>query len=63
MVPRSEFTREGLRALRRSFQRLLHRKYFRLLIRGGLYVIEAKYGDKGWNIHIHALMGERSRTT
>ena len=55
-TPKETLTSDRLRELRRAFQRLLHRKYFRDRIRGGLYVIEVKRGAMGWNLHLHALI-------
>ncbi len=49
-------TREAVSAIRSAFQRLLHRKYFCKRIRGGLYVIEIRFGETGWNVHLHALI-------
>ena len=46
--------------IRRYFTRLRHRKLFRSAWRGGIYTIEFTYtGDKGWHIHIHALIDGR----
>lgn len=43
--------------VRRYFTRLRHRKLFRAAWRGGVYGIEFTWtGDKGWHIHIHALI-------
>lgn len=43
--------------VRRSFTRLRHRRLFKTAWRGGIYTIEFTYtGDKGWHIHIHALI-------
>lgn len=53
---RGALTREAVNAIRSAFQRLLHRKYFCTRIRGGLYVIEIKFGETGWNVHLHALI-------
>jgi hypothetical protein len=39
-----------------AFQRLLHRRSFAPRIRGGIYIIEIKYRESGWNIHLHALI-------
>lgn len=55
-VAREELASGIVRTLRQCFQRLLHRKYFRDRIRGGLYVIELKCTGRGWNVHIHALI-------
>lgn len=55
-VTRETLTVDVIRDLRGAFRRLLHRRYFRERVRGGLYVIEAKVNSKGWNVHLHALI-------
>jgi hypothetical protein len=55
-VTQEALTRETVSTIRSAFQRLLHRSYFRERILGGLYVIEIKLGEAGWNIHLHALI-------
>lgn len=43
--------------LRSCFNRLRHRKIFKQSWRGGVYAIEYTYDkNKGWHIHIHALI-------
>jgi len=43
--------------VRRYFTRLRHRQLFKAAWRGGVYGIEFTWtGDKGWHIHIHALI-------
>lgn len=48
--------REDIKLLRRQFNRLMRRKYYRKRIKGGLYVIQLKNIGNGWNLHIHALI-------
>lgn len=55
-IPSESLSRERLCDLRKAFQRLLHRRYFRERIRGGLYILEVKHGALGWNVHLHALI-------
>ncbi|GAI61212.1 unnamed protein product, partial [marine sediment metagenome] len=43
--------------VRQYFTRLRHRQLFKAAWRGGVYGIEFTWtGDKGWHIHIHALI-------
>lgn len=56
MKNKPDLKREYIRALRGQFTRLLHRKYYKERITGGLYVIELKNKGNGWNIHLHALI-------
>jgi len=56
MKNKPELKREYIKAIRGQFTRLLHRKYYKERIIGGLYVIELKNKGNGWNIHIHALI-------
>jgi hypothetical protein len=49
--------KKGLAHIKKSFKKFLRTKYIRERIKGGLYVIETKHTlDKGWNIHIHAII-------
>jgi hypothetical protein len=47
---------EGIAHVKKSFSKFLRLKYIRERVKAGLYVIESKKGDKGWNVHIHAII-------
>lgn len=47
---------EGFKDIRKSFNKFVRRKYIKERIKAGFYVIEAKETEKGWNIHIHAVL-------
>jgi hypothetical protein len=49
----------GLNHIRKSFSKFLRTKYIKERIKAGFYVIETKKLDKGWNIHIHAIIFSR----
>ena len=47
----------GVSKIRRAFVKLLHRKYYKKLVDGGLYHIEVTLDSEGlWHIHIHAII-------
>jgi len=56
MKNKPDLKREYIKTLRAQFTKLLHRKYYKERIIGGLYVIELKNAGNGWNIHLHALI-------
>lgn len=52
---------EGLIHIRKSFNKFIRNRYIHDRVKAGLYVIESKtknkYGEeKGWNVHIHAII-------
>jgi len=55
-----DLKREYIRTLRDQFIRLLHRKYYKDRIIGGLYVLELVNTGNGWHIHIHALIDTKA---
>jgi len=49
--------KSGLKDLTEAFKKFRRRKYLRERIKGCLYVIESKFSiEKGWNLHIHAIL-------
>lgn len=55
-VARVKLTRPAIRAIRSTFQKLLHRRYFRDRVRGGVYAVEVRRSNRRWEVHIHALI-------
>jgi len=55
-VAKGNLTRHSIGAIRSALQKLMHRRHFRDRVRGGIYAIEVKRGENGWNVHIHALI-------
>ena len=47
---------EGMKDIRKSLSKFLRRKYVKKRIKAGFYVLETKQSEKGWNIHIHAIL-------
>ncbi len=56
LVNKNYLSREDVSGLRRSFSKLMRRKFYKNRILGGLYVIEITNKGRGWNIHLHALI-------
>lgn len=54
-IPDADFDRSSIKRLRKSFSRLLHRKYFKARIRGGFYVVHLTNIGNGWHPHIHVV--------
>jgi hypothetical protein len=52
-------TRKFVRTMRGNFKKLMHRKFYREKVRGGLYVIEAVNKGKGWHVHLHVVIDAR----
>jgi hypothetical protein len=54
-IPNFDNFAEGLTTLRKSFNKFIRTKYIKERIKGGMYVIESKHSERGWNIHIHCV--------
>jgi len=52
-IPQGQFTKETVRQLRRAFSKLIHRKYYREHIKGGVYFVHITNRGRGWHIHLH----------
>lgn len=50
---------EGLKDIRKSFNKFIRRKYIRERVKGGFYIIEVTDKGEGWNFHIHAIIYSR----
>jgi len=47
----------GLKHIRQSFNKFLRIKYIKDRVQAGLWVVETKnHNNKGWNVHIHAVI-------
>lgn len=51
-----KLTKARIRFIRASFSKIRRQEYYRIRIRGGIYVIEIKKSNGLWNVHIHALI-------
>lgn len=51
-----ELTQRYVRWVRRCYTRLMHRKFYRDHVRGGLQSIEVTNTGKGWHVHLHVLI-------
>jgi DNA-directed RNA polymerase subunit RPC12/RpoP len=51
-----ELKREHIRGLRKSFTKLMHRKWYKDRVRGGLQTIEIVNKGNGWHVHMHVLL-------
>lgn len=51
----NEFNKGKIKYIRRSFNRLLHRAYFKQKIRGGFYFIHLTNTGNGWHLHLHII--------
>ena len=60
MKNKPDLKREYIKAIRGQFTRLLHRKYYKDRIIGGLYVLELVNKGNGWHIHLHALIDTKA---
>lgn len=49
------FSKESVKNMRKSFTRLLHRKYFKSRIKGGFYFVHITNHGRGFHLHIHAV--------
>jgi hypothetical protein len=49
-------TRKYIRGLRKSFTKLMHRKWYKERVRGGLQTIEIVNKGNGWHVHMHVLL-------
>ena len=52
----STLTRVYIRGLRKSFTKLMHRKWYKERVRGGLQTIEIVNKGNGWHVHMHVLL-------
>lgn len=51
----NDFSKESVKYLRRSFSRLIHRKYFKNRIKGGFYFIHITNIGQGFHLHMHVV--------
>jgi hypothetical protein len=49
-------TRKYIRGLRKSFTKLMHRKWYKERVRGGLQTIEIVNKGNGWHVHMHVML-------
>jgi hypothetical protein len=47
---------DGLKKIRKNFNKFIRHNYIKERVKGGLYVIESKQSNGKWNIHIHAIV-------
>ena len=54
-IPTRDFNKGQIKRMRKSFSRLLHRKFFKARIQGGFYVVHLTNIGNGWHPHMHVV--------
>lgn len=54
-IPDNDFTKASVKMIRKYFNRLLHRKYYKARIKGGFYFIHVTNIGNGFHLHLHII--------